>query len=130
MLLFVLLVIDVLDLASANISPGAHTFRLADDAWILDSSWFAAFRSFAFDQTLTDQFVARNLKAVEVPNTDTALEEASILGAESCKFAHFLGNRDFKGFVSGRSSPVWRNATSMKKHLLSLCPSRPSRRFL
>ena len=54
MLLLVLLVIDVLDLAGPNVSPGAHTFSLADDTWILDSSWFAAFRSFAFDQTLTD----------------------------------------------------------------------------
>ena len=93
MLLLVLLVIDVLDLAGPNVPPGAHTLGLADNAWILDSSWFAAFRSFAFDQTLTDQLVTGDLKAVEVPNTDTALEETTVLGAQSCKFAHFLDNR-------------------------------------
>ena len=73
--------------------PGADTLGFADDARILDCSWFAGLCLFTFDQTLQDQLVAGNLKAVEVPNADTALEEASILGTKSCKFAHFLGNR-------------------------------------
>ena len=93
MLRLVLLAIDVLNLASADVPSGAHTLGLADDTRILDSSWFAALCSFAFDQTLTDQLVTRNLKAVEVPNTDTALEETTVLGTKSCKFTHFLDNR-------------------------------------
>ena len=93
MLWLVLRAIDVLNLASPDVPPSADTLRLADDARILGSSWFAGLCFFVFDQTLRDQFVAGNLKAVEVPNTDTALEEASILGTKLCKFAHFLGNR-------------------------------------
>ena len=93
MLWLVLRAIDVLDLASPDVPPGADSLRLADDARILDSPWFARLCFFAFDQTLRDQLVAGNLKAVQVPNADTALEEASILGTKSCKFAHFLGNR-------------------------------------
>ena len=93
----VLRAVDVLDFASSDVPSGANTLGLADDARILDSSWFAGLCFVAFDQTLCDQLVARNLKVVEVPNADTALEEASILGAVSGKFAHFLGNRDFKG---------------------------------
>ena len=54
MLRLVLRLIDVLDFTSSNVSPGAHTLGLADNAWILDSSWFAAFCSFVFDQTLLD----------------------------------------------------------------------------
>ena len=78
----VLRAVDVLDFASPDVPPGADTLRLADDAWILGSSWFAGLCFFVFDQTLRDQFVAGNLKAVEVPNTDTALEEASMLSAK------------------------------------------------
>ena len=128
MLWLVLRAVDVLDLASPDVPPGADSLRLADDARILDSPWFARLCFFAFDQTLRDQLVAGNLKAVEVPNADTALEEASILGTKSCKFAHFLPATEFvKGFV--RFSPVWRTATSTKRHLLSLCPSRPRTQF-
>ena len=96
----VLRAVDVLDFASPNVPPGANTLGLADDARILDSSWFAGLCFVAFDQTLCDQLVARNLKVVEVPNADTALEEASILGTDSCKLAHFLPATEFiKGFV-------------------------------
>ena len=50
------------------------------------------------DQTLGDQLVAGILKGVEVPNTHTAFEESTILGAFSRKFAHFLENRDLDSF--------------------------------
>ena len=90
----VLLVIDVLNLSSSDISDRADTLCLANHTWIRVSSWFAGLCSFIFDQTLLDQLVTGNLKAVEVPNTDAALEEASFLCAHSCKFAHFLENRD------------------------------------
>ena len=89
----VLLLINVLDLSSSDVPLRADTLCLADHARIRVPSWFAGPCSFIFDQTLLDQLVAGNLKAVEVPNTDAALEEASILRAKSCKFAHFLDNR-------------------------------------
>ena len=98
MLRLVFPVIDVLDFASPDVPHCADTLSLANHARII-LSWFAALCSFAFDQALLDQLVPRDLPAVEVPNTDTALEEASILGAESRKFAHFLDNRDFKGRI-------------------------------
>ena len=68
MLWLVLRAVDVLDFASPDVPPGANTLGLADDARILDSSWFAGLCSFIFDQTLLDQLVMVNLKAVEVPN--------------------------------------------------------------
>ena len=86
----VLLSIDVLDLSSSDVSHRADTLCLANHAWIRVSSWFAGLCSFIFDQTLLDQLVTINLKTVEVPNTDTALEEASFLRATSCKFPLFL----------------------------------------
>ena len=43
-----------------------------------------------FVMSLLHQLVARHLPAVQVLNTDTTLEEAAILGATSCKFAHFI----------------------------------------
>ena len=89
----VLLLIDVLDLSSSDVPPRANSLRLADHARIRVCPWFARLRSFILDQTLLDQLVASNLEAVEVPNTDAALEEASLLLATSCKFAHFLDNR-------------------------------------
>ena len=98
MLRLVFPVIDVLNLASPDVPHCADTLSLAHHARII-FSWFATLCSFAFDQTLLDQLVPGDLPAVEVPNTDAALEEASILGAESRKFAHFLDNRDFKGRI-------------------------------
>ena len=89
----VLLLIDVLDLSRSNVPLRADTLCLAGYARIRVPSWFAGLCRFIFDQTLLDQLVAGNLKAVEVPNTDAALEEAPSLRALSCKFAHFLENR-------------------------------------
>ena len=93
MLSLVLLLIDVLDLSRSDVPHRADTLRLADHARILFCSWFAGLCFVPFDQTLLHQLVAGNLKGVQVPNTDAALEEASILRAHSCKFAHFLDNR-------------------------------------
>ena len=89
----VLLSIDVLDLSSSDVSHRTDTLCLANHAWIRVSSWFAGLCSFIFDQTLLDQLVTGNLEAVEVPNTDAALEESSFFCAHSCEFAHFLENR-------------------------------------
>ena len=94
-----MLAVNIFGLASAHIHHRAHSLRLADNARVLCFSSFAALCWFAFDQTLGDQRVAADLKGVEVPNTDTALEEASILGAKLCKFAHFLGNIVLKGLL-------------------------------
>ena len=90
MLWLVLRAVDVLDLTSPDVPPGADTLGLADDARILDCSWFAGLCLFTFDQTLRDQLVAGNLKAVEVPNTDAALEEASFFRTSLCKLGRLL----------------------------------------
>ena len=96
MFLLVLLFIDVLGLSSFNVPLRTDTLRLADHTWILSCFRFAGLRSFPFDQTLLDQFVAGNLKGVEVPDTDTALEESSILGTFLCEFTYFL-TTEFEG---------------------------------
>ena len=89
----VLLLIDVAGLSSFNVFHRADTLRLADHARIRFCSRFAGLCSFLSDQPLLNQAVAGNLKGVEVPNTDAALEQASSLCANSCKFAQFLDNR-------------------------------------
>ena len=89
----VFLVIDVFHHASGCVHRSAHPLRLAHNARILCSPWFAALCGFCFYQTLRDQLVAGNLKVVEVPNTYTAFEETAILGARSRKFTDFLESR-------------------------------------
>ena len=53
----VLRAVDVLDFASPDVPPGANTLGLADDARILDSSWFAGLCFFAFESLPTEGLI-------------------------------------------------------------------------
>ena len=77
------------NLASENVPHGAHPLRLAHHARV-PLPPLAVLRDVARDEPLLHQLVASHLPAVQVPNTDTTLEEAAVLGATSCKFAHLL----------------------------------------